>query len=225
MSITENLSVVLSKTNGKLDLRVEKTPLPPAPGPDEVQLSTNFCGLCGTDIHISHTGEIGPFVLDDNRKLIIGHEASARVVAVGSNVTHVKPGDNVTIEPAIPCGRSMCTQCREGNYNWCDVCNAQAKGLPHLDGLLSRLYNHPAAFVYKLPEDLDLRVGALGEPMAVVVHAVKRVGVGVGQNVFVTGAGTMGLLSFLVAKKYGVEKVVIADINAERLKLVSACAT
>lgn len=108
-NITENLSVVLHKAG---DLRIEKTPLPPAPGPDEVQLTTIFCGLCGTDIHISHTGEIGPFVLGQDRKLIIGHEASARVVAIGKNVTNVKVGDHVTIEPAIPCGN--CTQCREG---------------------------------------------------------------------------------------------------------------
>ena len=93
-----------------------------------------------------------------------------------------------------------------------------------MDGLLSRLYNHPAAFVYKLPEGLDLRVGALGEPMAVVVHAVKRVGVTVGQNILVTGAGTLGLLSFKVAKVFGANTVVVADINAERLKLVSYCA-
>jgi L-iditol 2-dehydrogenase len=211
-NIKENLSMVLHKAG---DLRVETTPLPENPGPDDVQLSTNFCGLCGTDIHMLHHAEIGEWVL--KRPMIIGHEASATVVKVGSNVKDLKIGDNVTIEPAIPCGN--CSWCRSGEYNYCEVCNKQAKGLPHFDGLLSRLYNHPAAFAHKLPEGMSLQVGALGEPMAVCVHSAKRVGLTVSQNVLVTGAGTMGLLSFKVAKAFGAAKVIVADINAARLEV------
>lgn len=149
--------------------------------------------------------------------MIIGHEASATVVSVGSSVTSLKVGDAVTIEPAIPCGN--CKQCREGEYNYCELCNKQAKGLPHCDGLLSRLYNHPAAFAHKLPEELSLQIGALGEPMAVVVHSAKRTGLTMSQTILVTGAGAMGLLSFMVAKAYGADKVVVADINPKRLEL------
>ncbi|KAI1290162.1 Sorbitol dehydrogenase [Halotydeus destructor] len=212
MDIKENLAVVLHKAG---DMRLDTVPLPPAPGADEVQLTTNFCGLCGTDIHVRKTGEIGPFVLE--RPVILGHEASATVVNVGSNVTHLKVGDKVTIEPAIPCNN--CQHCREGNYNWCDVCNKQCRGLPHYDGLLQRLYNHPAAYCYKLPDTLDLRIGALGEPMAVIVHAVRRIQVSLSQNILVTGAGTMGLLALKVAKANGAGKVAVVDINGPRLEL------
>lgn len=162
-----------------------------------------------------HHGDIGEWVL--KRPFIIGHEASATVVSIGSNVTSLKVGDNVTIEPALPCGN--CQQCREGLYNYCEVCNQQAKGLPHFDGLLSRLYNHPAAFCHKLPVGMSLKIGALGEPMAVVVHSARRAGLTISQNVLVTGAGTMGLLSLKVAKAYGASKVIVADINAKRLEL------
>lgn len=181
----------------------------------DVQVTTLFCGLCGTDIHLLHEGDVGGFVLE--KPVIIGHEATARVVEVGSQVTTLKAGDIVTLEPALPCGE--CSQCREGHYNWCDVCNKQAKGLPHTDGFLQRLYNHPAAFCYKIPDNVSPQVGALAEPLAVVVHAARRSKLTVGQKVLVTGAGTMGLLSFLLCKAYGAASVIVADINESRLRL------
>lgn len=162
-----------------------------------------------------HEGSIGNFVLE--RPVVIGHEATARVLEVGSNVKSLKVGDIVCMEPAIPCGN--CDRCREGNYNWCDVCNKQAKGLPHTNGFLQKYYNHPAAFCYKIPSNISHKVGALAEPLAVVVHATRRAGLRIGQGVLVTGAGTMGLLTMLVAKAYGASHIVIADVNEARLKL------
>jgi len=162
-----------------------------------------------------HEGDIGGFVLQ--KPLVIGHEATARVVEVGSKVTALKPGDIVTIEPALPC--LECKECRSGHYNWCEICNKQAKGLPHTDGFLQRLYNHPADFCYKIPESVSPEVGALAEPLAVIVHAARRSGLTVGQRILVTGAGTMGLLAFLLSKAYGAASVIVADINESRLKL------
>ena len=101
----------------------------------------------------------------------------------------------------------------------CDVCNKQAKGLPHTNGFLQTFYNHPAAFCYKIPPNISHKVGALAEPLAVVVHATRRAGLKIGQGVLVTGAGTMGLLTMLVAKAYGASHVVIVDINEARLEL------
>jgi L-iditol 2-dehydrogenase len=162
-----------------------------------------------------HEGNCGGFVQE--RPFVIGHEATARVVEIGSSVTNLKPGDIVTMEPALPCGD--CSQCREGHYNWCDVCNKQAKGLPHTDGFLQRLYNHPAAFCYKIPDSVSPLVGALCEPLAVIVHASRRARITVGQRILVTGAGTMGLLAFLLSKAYGASSVIIADVNEGRLRL------
>ena len=162
-----------------------------------------------------HEGNCGGFILE--RPVVIGHEATARVVEVGSKVTTLKVGDIVAMEPAIPCGD--CSQCREGHYNWCDVCNKQAKGLPHTNGFLQRLHNHPAAFCYKIPDSVLPQVAALTEPLAVIVHASRRAKVTVGQRILVTGAGTMGLLALLLSKAYGAASVIVTDINASRLRV------
>lgn len=181
----------------------------------EVLLASLYCGLCGTDLHLLHTGEVGGFILQ--KPVIIGHEATAKVISVGSNVKSLQPGDMVTCEPAIPC--SDCSQCRSGHYNWCEVCNKQAKGLPHTNGFLTNYFKHPRSFCYKLSPTIDPKVGALCEPLAVIVHAIRRCDLKYGSRVLVTGAGTMGLLALLVAKAYGAQSVAIADINRDRLSL------
>jgi threonine dehydrogenase-like Zn-dependent dehydrogenase len=82
-----------------------------------------------------------------NAPLVLGHEVSALVAEVGENVKHLKPGDRVAIEPAIPC--RTCTRCKEGMYNHCPVSNAQVRGSPTFDGMLRRYFAHPADFCYK----------------------------------------------------------------------------
>lgn len=181
----------------------------------EVLLASLYCGLCGTDLHLLHSGDVGGFILE--KPLIIGHEATAKVISVGSNVKSLQPGDIVTCEPAIPC--SDCTECRAGHYNWCQICNKQAKGLPQTNGFLTRYFKHPISFCYKIPATVDAKVGALCEPLAVIVHAIRRCGLTLGARVLVTGAGTMGLLALLVAKAYGARSVAVADINVDRLSL------
>ena len=119
----------------------------------EVRLETLYCGLCGSDLHLLHHAELGDFKL--TVPYILGHEATARVLEVGAGVTSLKVGDIVTSEPAIPC--DTCAVCRAGHYNWCDICNHQAKGMPGPDagtcsGFLQRQYLHPAGFCYKLPD-------------------------------------------------------------------------
>lgn len=161
------------------------------------------------------SGDLGDYIV--NQPLVIGHEATAKIVDVGSNVKSLKVGDIVTLEPAIPCGN--CDECRGGHYNWCGVCNKQAKGLPTTHGFLQRLYNHPASFCYKIPVGLDPKLGALSEPLAVIVHASRRGQLTVAQRVLVTGAGTMGLLALLVAKAYGAAHVVVCDVIASRLEI------
>ncbi|XP_015791345.1 sorbitol dehydrogenase [Tetranychus urticae] len=205
-----NKAIILHKAK---DLRLENTSMPSPPGPDEVQLRGEYCGICGTDVHLWQEAKLGIFEVQ--KPLILGHEASATVIAVGQNVTNLTVGDPVVIENAVPCCR--CKFCLQGTYNYCEACTVQAKGLPPADGLIQQYYNHPAAFTHKIPPTLRLDVAALAEPLAVSVHACNRAKVTFGQKILVCGAGTMGLLTFLTAKAYGASRIAILDIMQSKL--------
>lgn len=204
----DNLSVVLHAIN---DLRVEKTPLPSAPGANEVVLESHTVGICGSDVHFLTEGRIGPFIL--NGPLILGHETSATVVSVGPGVTTLKPGDRVAVEPQIPC--RVCNACKIGRYNYCP--DTKFFATPPYDGSLRRLFKHAADFCFKLPDHVSYDEATLMEPLAVAVHALRRSGLAVGDNVLVCGAGPIGLVSILVAKAFGAVKICVTDINAKRL--------
>jgi len=210
----DNLSVVIYK---KGDLRLEQTPIPKI-SDDEVLLKMHYCGICGTDLHLYEDGYLGPFVITE--PLVIGHEISATVVETGKNVKHLKVGDRVCMEPSVPCGK--CDKCRQGFYNHCPGSNLFARGLPPTDGCLRKFVAHPANWIYKLPDNVSLEEGALMEPLAVAVHAILRANATIGQNILVCGAGTMGLLCFLVAKAYGANKVYITDVMKSRLDLAKS---
>ena len=106
---------------------------------------THSCGICGTDVHYWVHGFMSSFVVKE--PLILGHEVSALVDKVGSNVKHLKAGDRVAIEPAIPC--RTCANCKTGMYNHCPISNAQVKGSPQYHGMLTRYFEHPADFCFK----------------------------------------------------------------------------
>lgn len=193
-------------------MELEQRPLPPSPKANEVQLATHTVGICGSDVKYWQCGKIGHFIL--RKPMILGHETSAIVMEVGSQVTSLKPGDRVAVEVGVPC--SDCQLCRRGQYNLCPQM-AFAATPPH-DGTLTRYFNHPANFCFKLPESVSLEDGALLEPMSVAVHACQRAPVKLGNVVLVCGAGAVGLLSMLTAKAFGASHVIITDISESRLK-------
>ncbi|KAL1506468.1 hypothetical protein ABEB36_005831 [Hypothenemus hampei] len=169
-------------------------------------------GICGSDVHYLTKGKIGDFIV--KKPMIIGHEASGTVVQVGKNVKHLKPGDQVAIEPGVPC--RVCAFCKSGDYHLCaDIFFCAT---PPDDGNLSRYYVHAADFCYKLPSNMDLEDGALMEPLSVGVHATKRGKVKVGDVVLILGAGPIGLVTLLAAKARGASKIIITDILDVKLK-------
>jgi len=206
----DNQSAVLHNID---DLRIEQWPMPDKPGSNEVLLRTHCVGICGSDVHYWKHGRIANFILDD--PIILGHETCAEVVAVGPDVTNFKPGDRVCTEPAVPC--RLCGYCKEGLYNLClDVwCHAT----PPRSGTLTKYFLHPADFTYKLPDNVSNEEGAMIEPLTVAVYACKRSQVSIGKDVLITGAGPIGLFNIMVARAYGANKIVVTDINAERLKI------
>ena len=186
-------------------------PKPSLSSPHDVLVAINYTGICGSDIHYWVHGAIGHYVVRE--PMVLGHESAGTVVEVGSQVSSLKAGDRVALEPGYPCRR--CTQCKAGHYNLCpDMCFAAT---PPIHGTLTGLWAAPADFCYKLPDAVSLQEGALVEPLAVAVHIVGQASVQPGQSVVVMGAGPVGLLCAAVAKAYGATKVVSVDIIQSKL--------
>lgn len=147
------------------------------------------------------------------KPLVLGHESSGIVTAIGSAVTSLKPGDQVALEPGILCRR--CEACKSGKYNLCD--DMRFAATPPYDGTLARYYILPEDFCYKIPANMDLREAALMEPLSVAVHIARQGEVKAGDQVVVFGAGPVGLLCSAVARALGASKVVVVDIQQNRL--------
>lgn len=203
-----------SVLHGVKDLRIETRHLhPPAPG--QIQVAVRSTGLCGSDLHYYNHYRNGDIIVREPMSL--GHESSGVVVEVGSGVTNFNVGDKVALEVGLPCG--ICDRCREGRYNICKEMKfrSSAKAFPHAQGTLQERINHPAEWSYKLPEAMDLDMGALLEPLGVAIHGNKRAGLAIESRVLVFGAGAVGLLVAAVAKINGAGTVVIADIDGGRV--------
>ena len=194
------------------DLRLEEVPTPPY-GPDDVLVKIGAVGICGSDVHYWRTGAIGDFVVKD--PMILGHEVAGTVAEVGANVTSLKVGDRVALEPGVPCRR--CEQCKTGRYNLCP--DVRFFATPPVDGALSDFAVSPADFAYKIPDSLSLDAAALIEPLSVGLHACRRGNLTAGQSVFIAGAGPIGLTSLAAAKAFGATDIFISDVRPHRLEI------
>lgn len=205
----KNLCAVLRSVG---DLRLEEKPVP-QPGRGEVLLQMRSVGICGSDVHYWVAGRIGDFVV--KAPMVMGHESSGTVAALGEGVTNLQIGDRVAIEPGVPC--RTCSFCKAGRYNLCP--DMKFCATPPVDGSLARYYVHAADFCYKLPDHVSFDEGALLEPLSVGVHACQRAGVKLGSKVLVCGAGPIGLVCLLTAKASGASQVIITDLEENRLQV------
>ncbi|MFE2940781.1 NAD(P)-dependent alcohol dehydrogenase [Streptomyces sp. NPDC059255] len=194
---------------GPGDLRVEDRPLRPL-GPDDVLVTVDAVGVCGSDMHYFTSGRNGRNEL--RRPTVLGHEASGVISAKGSGVA-LDVGTRVAVEPAVGCG--SCPTCRSGRYNLCPV--GTCLGSPPTDGTFAEHIVTTARAVHPLPDTIPLEVGSLVEPLAVAVWAVRRAGVEFGDRVLVTGAGPIGILVAQVARAAGASEVIVTDVNDARL--------
>jgi L-iditol 2-dehydrogenase len=180
--------------------------------PDDVLVRMTRVGVCGSDIHYYTDGRIGSQIV--KYPFAVGHEAAGVVVRVGPSVTHVKPGDHVAIEPAMPCG--ACDQCRDGRPNTCRAlkflgCPGQA------EGCLSEFIVMPGGSCLPLAAGMDDDLGALSEPLAIGVYAVRQSGPVRGLRVGVLGSGPIGLSVILAAREAGAAAVYATDLVDARL--------
>lgn len=183
----------------------------PQPADNEVLVKLEYVGICGSDMHYYETGRIGNYVVEP--PFVLGHEPGGVVVEVGKNVTHLKVGDRVALEPGKTCGH--CEYCREGRYNLCP--DVVFFATPPVDGVFQEYVAHEAALCFKLPENVDTLEGTLIEPLAVGFHAANQGGAHAGQTAVVFGAGCIGLVSMMALKAEGVSRVYVVDIMQKRL--------
>lgn len=180
---------------------------------NEVKIRIENIGICGSDIHVYH-GE-HPFT---KYPVTQGHEVSGEIVEVGNLVKDLKSGQAVTIEPQVTCGH--CHPCRHGKYNLCE--DLKVMGF-QTTGTASEYFVCDQKYVTPLPKGLSYEEGAMVEPLAVAVHAVKQMGDIQDKDVVVIGAGPIGNLVAQTAKGLGAKKVLITDVSDLRLEKAKEC--
>jgi L-iditol 2-dehydrogenase len=187
----------------------------PEPTAGQVLVEVRRIGICGSDIHVYH-GNHKYAILP----VVQGHEGSGVVIKVGTGVEKLIPGDRVTLRPQHFCG--TCYLCRQGRYNLCE--NYRVLGvLGGMTGMASEYFLVHATKLHKLPPSLSFDEGAMVEPAAVAVHAVKLGGSVSQRKVLVIGAGPIGNLAAQAATAMGAATVMITDINPIRLRLARDC--
>jgi (R,R)-butanediol dehydrogenase/meso-butanediol dehydrogenase/diacetyl reductase len=204
---------------GRGDIRIDEVREPSAPGPSEILVAPAWCGLCGTDVkeYLGPGGSVPdqPHPLTGACKpLILGHEFSASVVAAGSAVPEVRPGERVAIMPLHYCGQ--CPLCLRGEFILCP--NKAWLGLSDAWGGLGDLALVQSYQVTPLGP-LTPEQGAVVEPAAVSLNAVLRAGVTAGDTVLVVGAGPIGALAVLAAFTAGATAVYVSEPNPKRAAL------
>jgi L-iditol 2-dehydrogenase len=200
----------VSVLRGPKDLTIEDRPQP-RPAANEVLVRVSSVGVCGSDTHYYEHGRIGRFLVEE--PLVLGHEASGVVDAVGSDVDERRVGERVSIEPGVP--DLSCPQCLAGRYNLCPQMRFFAT--PPIDGAFAEYVVVHEAFAHPVPDTISDNAAALLEPLSVGVWACRKGGVTAGSRVLVTGAGPVGLVSLQAALAFGAQEVFVSDVNPTRL--------
>lgn len=201
---------------GELNLR--DIDLPSEMGADDVRIKLHTVGVCGSDVHYYTHGRIADFVV--NEPMVLGHEAAGTIIEVGANVSHLKPGDRVCMEPGIP--DPLSRPSKLGIYNVDPAVSFWAT--PPIHGVLCPVTVHPASFTYKLPDNVSFGEGAMVEPFAVGMQAATRARISPGDTAVVTGCGTIGIMVALAALAGGCSRVLISDLSETKLKLAETYA-
>jgi D-arabinose 1-dehydrogenase-like Zn-dependent alcohol dehydrogenase len=191
-------------------LRIEEVEATP-PGPGEVQVAVEACGICGTDLHVAVEGTIElPAV-----PMILGHEAAGVVAEVGPGVPRWKPGDRVTIFPNVACGR--CEACRRGREVLCP--EAQVPGI-NRPGAFAESITLPASCLLPLPDAVPFPVGAIvADAVSTAYHALtRRGGLQPGERVAVWGCGGLGVHGVKLARLLGATEVIGVDVAPGALR-------
>ncbi len=193
------------------EIELQEVSVPKAEG-NEVLVKVMAVGICGSDIHYYEHGKIGRYVVE--KPIILGHECAGIVVQVGDEVSRVKVGDRVAIEPGITCGR--CEYCKKGRYNLCP--DVQFLATPPVDGAFVQYIKHREDFLFPIPDELSYEEASLVEPFSVGIHAAKRSKLQPGSTVAIMGMGPVGLTAIAAVKAFGASKIIVTDLERNRLE-------
>ncbi len=207
------MKALVLEEKGKLALR--DFPIVQNMGPDDVRIGVHTVGICGSDVHYYTHGKIGPFIVKE--PMILGHESAGTVMAVGANVNNVKVGDRVCMEPGIPDPNSRASKL--GIYNVDPSVTFWAT--PPIHGCLLPEVVHPAAYVFKIPDNLSFAEGAMAEPLAIGVQAALKAQIRPGDVAAVTGAGPIGMMVALAALASGCSRVIVSDVAQPKLDIIA----
>jgi threonine dehydrogenase-like Zn-dependent dehydrogenase len=203
------------------DRRLEVTDKPdPVPGPGDVVVAVERCGICGTDLHLRTSGMLPPGA-------VLGHELAGTIAARAEDAPdHLAVGRRVAVLPARRCG--ACDRCRAGQGNLCEQQVTTALGLGLNDGGFAELVRAPAASCHVLPDAVTFDQGALVEPYAVALHALARSrllstpGRAPDVSVAIIGAGPIGLLCLAALEWLGVSRIAVAEPSDARRAAAAA---
>lgn len=187
---------------GKHDLRVEESAMPQV-GPEDVLIQVKACGICGTDVHI-YEGDKG--AAEVTPPTILGHEFSGVVAAVGANVSHVKTGDRVCIDPNCYCGK--CDFCRNGIAHYCTDMIGYGTTV---NGGFAEYCSVNQRQVYQLGDHTTFEQGAMTEPVACCLHGMDMCNIKPGSSVVVIGGGMIGLLMLQLARLAGAARTALLE--------------
>jgi L-iditol 2-dehydrogenase len=199
---------------GIRQMKMVEVPDPEIVNDTDVLIKMERVGVCGSDIHYYTTGKIGSQVVQ--YPFAVGHEGAGTVIEIGSAVTKVKVGDEIAIEPAMPCWN--CDQCNVGRPHTCR--NLKFLGCPgQADGCLSEYIVMPETSCFKLADNMILDDGALSEPLAIGVYAVKQSIPMAGAAIGILGFGPIGMSVLLPALAMGAKSVYVTDKIEARLDI------
>ena len=199
------------------DLRIEDH-APETPGPGQIGLRLATGGVCGSDLHYYNHGGFGAVRLKE--PMILGHEVSAYVDQIGTDVTGFTKGQLVAVSPSRPC--AACKYCLEGLPNQCLNMRfyGSAMPFPHIQGAF-REYLVADASQCVDATGLSAGEAAMAEPLAVTLHATTRAGTMLGKRVLITGCGPIGVLSILAARRAGAAEIVATDLSDFTLSMAT----
>ena len=188
---------------------VEDIPVPHFQS-DEVLVQVVAVGVCGSDVHYFQHGKLGPYVVE--KPIILGHELSGIITAVGEGVSADRIGQRVAVEPQRPC--RTCFQCVAGRYNLCP--DIEFFATPPIDGAFCEFVTIQSEFAFEIPDNVSFEAAAMIEPLSVGIWACQKAQVEHGSRILISGAGPIGLVIAQTARALGASEIIVTDVAEER---------
>lgn len=212
----ENLKAIV--IHSARDLRIEER-AEEIPNTGQVKINIEAGGICGSDLHYYQHGGFGAIKVRE--PMILGHEIAGTITELGSSVSTLSVGDKVAISPSRPCNE--CEYCLKGQQNHCLNMRfyGSAMPMPHIQGGFRQTLIAEEWQCHKIDKHISINEAAFAEPLAVVLHALKRAGSLQGKRILITGCGPIGMLTLLAAKAHGAREVIVTDILEEVLTIAS----